>query len=110
MAYFAAILLNTARYLPHPAQPTAAAVLPLREENQMKSYLLLPAQRRPLLQQLGGRVEEAPQGALSLEPLLQVRRLMRMQLGGGQPAQRPLASVACWPCCLLAVVGCAVHW
>lgn len=49
-------------------------MLPLRDENHMKAYLLLPAQRRALLRQQGGRLEEAPQGALGLEPLLQVRK------------------------------------
>lgn len=38
----------------------------------MKTYLLLPSQRLALLQQLGGRLEEAAQGVLGQEPLLQV--------------------------------------
>lgn len=53
-------------------QATAAATLPLRDDNAMKSYLLLSAERRDMLRQQGGRLEEAPRGALGLEPLLQV--------------------------------------
>lgn len=51
-------------------QATAAAVLPMREENDMKRYLLLPSQRRDLLQQ-GGHLLEAPLGASGIESLLQ---------------------------------------
>ncbi|KAI3425137.1 hypothetical protein D9Q98_008908 [Chlorella vulgaris] len=51
---------------------TAAAVLPMREENDMKRYLLLPSQRRDLLQQ-GGHLLEAPLGASGIESLLQDR-------------------------------------
>lgn len=57
---------------PASLQATAAALLPLRDENSMKGYLLAPAQRRALLQQQGGRLEGAPRAALGLEPLLQV--------------------------------------
>ncbi|EFN53716.1 hypothetical protein CHLNCDRAFT_136563 [Chlorella variabilis] len=52
---------------------TIAAVLPLREENHMKSYLLLPAGRRELLHQQGGRLVEASAGARGVESLLQDR-------------------------------------
>ena len=55
-------------------QVTAAAVLPLREEQHMKSYLLQPAGRRQLLAQQGGRLTLA--SALGrehgVEALLQV--------------------------------------
>lgn len=60
--------------LPAAVQATSAAVLPLKDEGAMKCYLLLPSQRRELLQRQGGRLQAAPRGALGLEPLLQVRR------------------------------------
>lgn len=95
--------------LPGTLQPTTAAALPLREENHMKAYLLLPAQRRALLQQLGGQLEEAPQGSLALEPLLQVWGC----LGGRSMQQLPLtsraASAARHLCRPGFVTGCCFH-
>lgn len=76
-----------------PLQATAAAVLPLRDENQMKSYLLLPDRRRALLEEQGGRLAVAARGALGLEPLLQAGRarpLAGVLLGG-------LGAVEAWP-------------
>lgn len=58
----------------HAPQPTAAAVLPLREgEQRMKEYVLAPGGRAALLARQGGRLEQAPRGALGLEALLQDR-------------------------------------
>lgn len=76
----------------------------------MKAYLLLPAQRHALLQQLSGQLVEAPQGALGLEPLLQVRGW----LGGRSVEQQlPLASRAASAACHLChpgfVTGCCYH-
>ena len=54
-------------------QEVLCAVLPLREENAMKAYLLEGSARRSLLASVGGTV--APMaGALRLEGVLQVPR------------------------------------
>ena len=89
-------------------QPTTAAVLPLRDENHLKSYLLQPAQRRALLHAQGGRLAEAPAGARGLEPLLQVGRIpvMCTFVSRGQRfaslawPMAPVTQPACLPVCL----------
>ncbi len=61
----------------HAACPSAcmqgvlACVLPLREENHMKTYLLLSGQRAALLAQHGGRLHVVA-GTSALEQVLQV--------------------------------------
>ena len=69
---------------PNPTlQATTAAVLPLHEDNDMKSYLLLPAKRRELLHQHGGHLTEACHGSRGLELLLQVGADRPASLGCG---------------------------
>lgn len=63
----------------------------------MKGYLLLPAGRRALLAEHGGRLEDLPGGALALEPLLQVgsglgRRRQRLLL---EPCETNTRVVPC---------------
>lgn len=64
-------LLCPSRPPPPVPQPVLGSVLPLRDENLMKCYLLWPGQRGALLAQHGGRSQLVP-GAAGLEPLLQV--------------------------------------
>lgn len=52
-------------------QAVLGCVLPLREENHMKAYLLHPRERGAMLQRLGGRLERVA-GADALDSILQV--------------------------------------